>query len=119
MRPNHSYRHYGSQEGDAVRDASLISPPVGANGAAVDQEGGQSEVEGEPSTGNQLPVQGEFPSLTWNQIPVQGDSFLNENQGSVTGSSSSTGSQQPTQGDLSSTGGQLPNQEPSSPEGSS
>lgn len=105
---------YGSQEVDAARDASPISPPVGANGAVVNQDGDLSEVEGKSSAENQLPVQGEPLSSTWNQIPAQGNSFLNDNQESVTEGSSSTGSQQPAQGDSSSTGGQLPNQEPSS-----
>lgn len=84
---------YGSQQDNIFRDASLISPPVGANGIAVGQEGDQSQVEGESSTENQLSIEGEFPSSsTWNQIPVQGDSFLNDGKGSVTGGSSSTGS---------------------------
>lgn len=100
---------YGSQNDDTVRDASLISPSIGANGVVVGQEGDQSQAEGESSTENRLPIQGEPPSSsTWSQIPVQGDSFLNENQGSVTGDSSSTWSPQPAQGDSSSTGGQLP-----------
>lgn len=103
-----------SQEVDAARDASPISPPVGANGAVVNQEGDLSEVEGKSSTENQLPVQGEPLSSTWNQIPAQGDSSLNDNQESVTEGPPPTGSQQPAQGDSSSTGGQLPNQEPSS-----
>lgn len=105
---------YGSQEVDAARDASPISPLVSANGAAVNQEGDQSEVEVKLSTENLLPVQGDPLLSTWNQIPVQGDSFLNQNQESVTEGSSSTGSQQQAQGDSSSTGGQLPDQEPSS-----
>lgn len=103
-----------SQEVDAARDASPISPPVGANGVVVNQEGDLSEVEGKSSTENQLPVQGEPLSSTWNQIPAQGDSFLNDNQESVAEGPPPTGSQQPAQGDSSSTGGQLPNQEPSS-----
>ena len=105
---------YGSQQVDAARDASPISPPVGANGAVVNQEGDLFEVEGKSSTENQPPVQGEPLPSTWNQIPAQGDSFLNDNQESVTEGSSLTGSQQLAQGDSSSTGGLLPNQEPSS-----
>lgn len=95
-------------------DASPISPLVSANGAAVNQEGDQSEVEVKLLTENLLPVQGDPLPSTWNQISVQGDSFLNQNQESVTEGSSSTGSQQQAQGYLSSTGGQLPDQEPSS-----
>ena len=90
---------YGSQQNDVGRDASLISPLLGTNVAAVNQEGDRSGVVKGLSTGNQLLAQGDPLSSTWDQIPVQGDSFLNENQGPATGGSSSTGSQQPAQGD--------------------
>lgn len=104
---------FGSQEVDAARDASPISPPVGANGAVINQEGDLSEIEEKSSTENQLPVHGELLPSTWNQIPAQGDSFLNDNQEYVTEGSSLIGSEQLAQGDSSSTRGQLQNQEPS------
>lgn len=98
---------YGSQQDDFGRDASLISPPPDANGAAVNQERARSEVEKESSTGNQLPVQDDPSLSTWNQVPVQGDLILNENQGPATGDSSSTWSQQSAKRDSSSTRAQF------------